>query len=128
MQLLPDFPAKSDMKRAIESSPADAWAWIAASPARKRPTNLSSLVIFPVGKESTRVPGGKEGRDLITMIHNFTLAQAIRTCTPRMGLWKSAEDTRGSCSVYNKAETVLTYLLTIQRDAEYSFYDCLNSS
>jgi len=47
------------MKRAIVSSLTDAWVWTVASPARKKPTNPSSPVTFPVGKQSTRVPGGE---------------------------------------------------------------------
>lgn len=82
MQLLPGLPAKSFTKRAIVSSLTDARVWIVASPARKSPANLSSAMIFPVGKVSTRVPGGRESRDLITTIQSFTLAQAIRTCAP----------------------------------------------
>lgn len=82
MQLLPGLPAKSVMKRAIVSALTDAWVWIVASPARKKPTNLSSPVILPVGKESTGVPGGKEGRDLIAVIHSFTSAPAVRACIP----------------------------------------------
>lgn len=58
------------------SSLTDAWVWTVASSTRKEPTNLSSPVIPPDGKEPTRVPGGKEGRDLITSIHSFGLAQA----------------------------------------------------
>lgn len=38
-----------------------------------RPTNPSSLVIYPVGKESTRVPVGGGGGNVVTVIHHFTV-------------------------------------------------------
>lgn len=125
MQLLPGLPAKSVMKRAIVSSPTDAWGWIVASSARKKPTDLSSPVIFSAGKDPTRVPRGKEGRDLITMIHSFALAQAVRTCTPWMGVWKAAKDIGGSRTAYGKAATVLKYLPTTQGNTEYGLFLCL---
>lgn len=80
-----------------------------------RPTNPSSLVIFPVGKESTRVP--VEGGNINTVIHSFTVARENRICIPSAGLWKAAEDLGGSCAVYGKAETVLKYLPLTQENA-----------
>lgn len=95
------------MKGAIVSSPNRCWVWIVAIPMTKKRSNLFSPMILPAGKESTKVPGGNEERDLIITTHSFTSLGALRTCTPWAGLWKATKHPGGSCTAYGKEATGL---------------------